>query len=155
MKLSVPPPCPRRWADPASGIGVSGDPRATKDQLGTPDTNFTGQIRAINVAQTPFGGGDISVVPGTGTPATCNWNLGYGSQTTPPITGSTPSSDYTGGYNNSCGPNNSIFGFHGNGATAVFMDGHVSFLVADITPQVVRFLVTSQEGDLIPGGVDY
>jgi prepilin-type N-terminal cleavage/methylation domain-containing protein/prepilin-type processing-associated H-X9-DG protein len=108
------------WAEPASGIGVSGDPSATSDQFGTVNPSFTGQIRAINNSSSPFGG-----------PPSCPW-------TTP-----------------DCGPYDEIFGFHGNGANAVFMDGHVSFLVADITPQVVRCLVTSQEADLIPGGVDY
>jgi prepilin-type N-terminal cleavage/methylation domain-containing protein/prepilin-type processing-associated H-X9-DG protein len=148
-----------RWAEPASGIGVSSDPRATTDQMGSVETRFTGQVRAINIAQTPFGGGDPTVVPNSTTAPflpqpSCNWNVGYGSQAVPPITGSNAFSGYT-GYDNNCGPNNAIFGFHGNGANVVFMDGHVSFLVADITPQVVRFLVTSQEADLIPGGVDY
>jgi prepilin-type N-terminal cleavage/methylation domain-containing protein/prepilin-type processing-associated H-X9-DG protein len=143
-----------RWAEPANAIGVSSDPRATLDQLGAVEASFTGLIRAINIAQTPFGGGDATQTPSP-TP-TCNWDLGYGSQTGPPaISGSIPYSNYTGGYNNNCGPNNQIFSFHGNGANAVFLDGHVSFLVADIDPKVVRFLVTSQESDLIPAGTEY
>ena len=139
-----------RWAEPASGIGVSGDPRATKDQFGTPESGFTGVVRAINNNETPFGGGD----PGSQPPnVTCNWSVGYGSQTG--FTGSTPYSDYVGGYNNNCGPNDEIFSFHGSGANVVFLDGHVSFLVADTTSQVVRYLVTSQEGIEIPAGTNY
>jgi prepilin-type N-terminal cleavage/methylation domain-containing protein/prepilin-type processing-associated H-X9-DG protein len=116
-----------RWADPASAIGVSGDPLATSDQMGTetlgpyPAPNgFTGILKAINNNASPFNG-----------PTACPWT------------------------NLDCGPNDEIFSFHGNGANAVFMDGHVTFLVADITPRVVRYLVTSQEGVSIPGGVDY
>jgi prepilin-type N-terminal cleavage/methylation domain-containing protein/prepilin-type processing-associated H-X9-DG protein len=144
-----------RWAEPDNGFGVSGDPRATVDQAGTPDTNFTLTVRAINNNQTPFGGGDPSSLPPSGIP-TCNWNLGYGSQAGPPaITGSAPFGDYTGGYNNNCGPNDEIFGFHGNGANVCFMDGHVSFLSADTTSIIVRYLVTANEGIPIPPGVDY
>jgi prepilin-type N-terminal cleavage/methylation domain-containing protein/prepilin-type processing-associated H-X9-DG protein len=140
-----------RWADPASAIGVSGDPRATKDQLGTPEPMFSGQAHAINNNASPFGGGITGAPAGT----SCNWELGYGTSVIPPITGSTPYSDYTGGYNNNCGPNDEIFSFHGNGANVVFLDGHVTFLIADITPVVLRYLVTSQEGISIPAGTDY
>jgi prepilin-type N-terminal cleavage/methylation domain-containing protein/prepilin-type processing-associated H-X9-DG protein len=144
-----------RWAEPDNGFGVSGDPLATVDQKGTPETSFTGTIRAINNHATPFGGGDPAGLP-NGQPS-CNWNVGYGNAVAPPvnITGSTPYSDYTGGYNNNCGPNDEIFGFHGNGANVVFMDGHVTFLSADMTSIVVRYLVTANEGIPIPPGTDY
>jgi prepilin-type N-terminal cleavage/methylation domain-containing protein/prepilin-type processing-associated H-X9-DG protein len=108
------------WAEPASAIGVSGDPSAASGGFGAVNAAFTGQVRAINNNSSPFGG-----------PPSCPWTEA------------------------DCGPNDEIFSFHGNGANAVFMDGHVSFLVADITPRIVRYLVTSQEGVGIPGGVDY
>jgi prepilin-type processing-associated H-X9-DG protein/prepilin-type N-terminal cleavage/methylation domain-containing protein len=110
-----------RWAEPACGIGVSGDPSAgTITMDGTPNPAFKGVLRAINNSSSPFGG-----------PTTCLWTT------------------------TDCGPNDEIFGFHGNGANALFLDGHVSFLVADISPQIVRFLVTSQEGVDPPSGVDF
>jgi prepilin-type N-terminal cleavage/methylation domain-containing protein/prepilin-type processing-associated H-X9-DG protein len=129
-----------RWAEPDNGFGVSGDPVATSDQFGTTSASlgFTGVGRAINNNNFMFGGG------------MCDWNLGYAATGGPaPLTG------YTGGYNNNCGPNDEIFGFHGNGANVVFMDGHVTFLSADITPVIVRYLVTAQEGVPIPAGTDY
>jgi prepilin-type processing-associated H-X9-DG protein len=140
-----------RWAEPDNGFGVSGDPVATLDQKGTPDTAYTKIVRAINNNQTPFGGGDPN------TPGTCSWNLGYGSSGTAPFIGSLPLSgaSYTGGFNNNCGPNDEIFGFHGNGANVVFMDGHAAFLSADMSSIVVRYLVTANEGIPIPPGTDY
>jgi len=42
----------------------------------------------------------------------------------------------------SCGPNGQIFSFHGNGAHAVFADGHVSFLRESLPLPVLRALVT-------------
>jgi prepilin-type N-terminal cleavage/methylation domain-containing protein/prepilin-type processing-associated H-X9-DG protein len=45
-----------------------------------------------------------------------------------------------------CGPNDEIFSFHGAGANAVFMDGHVKFLAEDINTVVLRRLVTAAEG---------
>ncbi len=45
-----------------------------------------------------------------------------------------------------CGPNDEIFSFHADGANAVFMDGHVSFLSQTIDPLVLRRLVTAYEG---------
>jgi prepilin-type N-terminal cleavage/methylation domain-containing protein/prepilin-type processing-associated H-X9-DG protein len=51
-----------RWAEPACGIGVSGDPLATSDKLGTLTSGFKGALRAINNNESPFGGG------------ACDWN---------------------------------------------------------------------------------
>ncbi len=53
------------------------------------------------------------------------------------------------------GPNNEIFSFHPGGANVVFLDGHVAFLSQDISSIVIRYLVTSSEGQAIPGGIDY
>jgi prepilin-type processing-associated H-X9-DG protein len=129
-----------RWAEPDNGFGVSGDPVATNDQFGTLQSNFTGAVRAINNNQTPFGGG------------ICDWNFGYGSTAngTP-----TPMAGYNGGYNNNCGPNDEIFGFHGAGANVVFLDGHVGFLSSDLSSVTLRYLVTANEGIAIPAGTDY
>jgi prepilin-type processing-associated H-X9-DG protein/prepilin-type N-terminal cleavage/methylation domain-containing protein len=108
-----------RWAEPASGIGVSGNPLATSDQLGTVTPGFTGALRAINNNDSPFGGG------------ACDWNA-----------------------KTDCGPNDEIFGFHGNGANILFLDGHVTFLMASIQPRIVRYLVTAREG-VDPPGIDF
>jgi prepilin-type N-terminal cleavage/methylation domain-containing protein/prepilin-type processing-associated H-X9-DG protein len=126
-----------RWAEPNSGFGVSGDPVATMDQMGglQPGYKATG---AINNNANPTGGG------------ICDWNLGYAAPGGPP-----PLPGYTGGPNNNCGPNNEIFSFHTLGANALFMDSHVSFLASSITPVVVRYLVTANEGIAIPSDVDY
>jgi prepilin-type N-terminal cleavage/methylation domain-containing protein/prepilin-type processing-associated H-X9-DG protein len=56
-----------------------------------------------------------------GGPASCPWSL------------------------NNCGVNDEIFSFHGNGANAVFMDGHVSWLRDNITPIGLRRLCTPVE----------
>jgi prepilin-type N-terminal cleavage/methylation domain-containing protein/prepilin-type processing-associated H-X9-DG protein len=45
-----------RWAEPANGIGVSGDPLATSDGFGTPSPSFRGKMRAINNNAMPVGG---------------------------------------------------------------------------------------------------
>ena len=55
---------------------------------------------------------------------------------------------------NNCGVNDEIFSFHGNGANAVFMDGHVSFLRDNITPIALRRLCTPIE-QLPPVDADY
>lgn len=48
--------------------------------------------------------------------------------------------------NHDCGPNNEIFSFHSGGAHVLFMDGHVRFLREDLSPAVVRALVTRAGG---------
>jgi prepilin-type processing-associated H-X9-DG protein len=45
-----------------------------------------------------------------------------------------------------CGPNDEIFSFHGDGANAVFCDGHVKFLPSSINTVLLRHLVTAAEG---------
>lgn len=48
--------------------------------------------------------------------------------------------------NHDCGPNNEIFSFHGGGANALFMDGHVIFLREELSPAVLRALATRAGG---------
>ncbi len=44
-----------------------------------------------------------------------------------------------------------IFGFHGNGVNAAFVDGSVHFLQQSIAPAVIAALVTSANNDIVPG----
>jgi prepilin-type N-terminal cleavage/methylation domain-containing protein/prepilin-type processing-associated H-X9-DG protein len=53
-----------------------------------------------------------------------------------------------------CGPNDEIFSFHGAGANAVFMDGHVTFLSQDISAAVLRYLTSSNE-KVSPGAAGF
>jgi prepilin-type processing-associated H-X9-DG protein len=48
--------------------------------------------------------------------------------------------------NHDCGPNSEMFSFHGNGAYAVFADGHVSFLRESLSKAVLRALATRADG---------
>jgi prepilin-type processing-associated H-X9-DG protein len=48
--------------------------------------------------------------------------------------------------NHDCGPNNEVFSFHGGGANALFMDGHVIFLREELSPGVLRALATRAGG---------
>jgi prepilin-type N-terminal cleavage/methylation domain-containing protein/prepilin-type processing-associated H-X9-DG protein len=133
-----------RWAEPDSGIGVSGDPCAAsgpptippagQTATGAVAAGYTGQIIAINNNATPFGGPSAAQSQGScNSGATgCIW------------------STYT-----NCGPNDEIFGFHGPGANVVFMDGHVTFLSKDISTIALRTLVTANEGVPIPRGTEY
>jgi prepilin-type N-terminal cleavage/methylation domain-containing protein/prepilin-type processing-associated H-X9-DG protein len=45
-----------------------------------------------------------------------------------------------------CGPNSEMFSFHGNGAHAVFADGHVTFVKETTSKAVLRALVTRSDG---------
>ena len=45
-----------------------------------------------------------------------------------------------------CGPNSEMFSFHGNGAFAVFADGHVTFIKESTAKAVLRALVTRSDG---------
>jgi prepilin-type N-terminal cleavage/methylation domain-containing protein/prepilin-type processing-associated H-X9-DG protein len=63
-----------------------------------------------------------------------------------------------------CGPNDEVFSFHKGGANVIFLDGHVTFLQDDISPFVMRRLVTAAErippnqsspGAPIQSSVDY
>jgi prepilin-type N-terminal cleavage/methylation domain-containing protein/prepilin-type processing-associated H-X9-DG protein len=47
---------------------------------------------------------------------------------------------------NNCGPNDEPFAYHPGGVNALFGDGHVQFLRASITPQVMRLLCDPVDG---------
>jgi prepilin-type N-terminal cleavage/methylation domain-containing protein/prepilin-type processing-associated H-X9-DG protein len=105
-----------RWAEPDSGFGVSGDPSASTDLLGTVATTYAGLVngraQVINNNRIPFGG-----------PAGCDWLASA----------------------KNCGPNDEIFSFHGPGANILFMDGHVQFMNEKTDALVMRRLVTAAE----------
>jgi prepilin-type processing-associated H-X9-DG protein len=44
-----------------------------------------------------------------------------------------------------CGPNSEIFSFHGNGAHAVFADGHTVFLKESTPKNILRALITRND----------
>lgn len=46
-----------------------------------------------------------------------------------------------------CGPNSEMFSFHGNGAFAVFADGHTQFIRESVSLRVLRALATRSEGN--------
>lgn len=54
--------------------------------------------------------------------------------------------------NHDCGPNSEMFSFHGNGAYAVFADGHVVFVRETTSKAVLRALATRSDGknEVIP-----
>ncbi len=131
-----------RWIEPDNGYGVSGPPNQPVNPSSYTysgnSTALNAQVavtsqHAINNNKFPFngpGGSQTSVSAGT-TDGSCSWK------------------DFT-----NCGPNDEMFGNHGPGANAVFMDGHVSFLAEDINPITLRYLVTAYEG-VVPGQADY
>jgi prepilin-type N-terminal cleavage/methylation domain-containing protein/prepilin-type processing-associated H-X9-DG protein len=45
-----------------------------------------------------------------------------------------------------CGPNSEMFSFHGNGAFAVFADGHVQFIRESVSLPILRALSTRADG---------
>jgi len=55
-----------------------------------------------------------------------------------------------------CGPNGQIFSFHGNGAHAVFADGHVAYMRETLPLAVLRALVTRSDGrnEALPEGLE-
>jgi prepilin-type N-terminal cleavage/methylation domain-containing protein/prepilin-type processing-associated H-X9-DG protein len=107
-----------RWAEPDNGYGVSGDPNATSDNLGTVITTYqglnNGRAKVINNNKYPFGGSSAA--------GYCIWTN---------VT--------------NCGPNDEIFSFHGPGANILFMDGHVTFMDENVDAIVMRRLVTAAE----------
>ena len=118
-----------RWAEPNSGFGVNGDPLFSTTSTVTSANAYKGVPVPLNLAAPPnpsisFKGINNNKTP-FGGPASCPW-IASSSQ---------------------CGPNDEIFSFHGNGANAVFADGHVSFLDENINFQVLRALITKAGGD--------
>ena len=48
-----------------------------------------------------------------------------------------------------CGPNNEIFSFHPGGANVLFMDGSVRYLKETVAGNVLRALITKDEGEVV------
>jgi prepilin-type N-terminal cleavage/methylation domain-containing protein/prepilin-type processing-associated H-X9-DG protein len=118
-----------RWADANSGFGVNGDPLYSTTSSVTAANAYKGIPVPLNLATPPnssitFKGINAHKTP-FGGPASCPWNAS----------------------DSQCGPNNEIFSFHGNGANAVFADGHVTFLNENISFPALRALITKAGGD--------
>jgi prepilin-type N-terminal cleavage/methylation domain-containing protein/prepilin-type processing-associated H-X9-DG protein len=104
-----------RWADPATASGVSGPPQTAG--TAAPTYPPTEQAR--------YGDRGLRFINNSATPfggpVWCPWTA------------------------NNCGPNDEPFAFHGDGCNALFLDGHVKFLKADIDPIALRRLLTPNE----------
>ena len=116
-----------RWIEPDNAFGVSGPSNQVTPANTNPTAGLTASVnpasqRAINNNSTPLSTNGPQAAYPDGTPA-CPWNT----------------------TDNQCGPNDEIFGWHGPGANAVFMDGHVVFLDQNIDPVVLRRLVSAKE----------
>jgi prepilin-type N-terminal cleavage/methylation domain-containing protein/prepilin-type processing-associated H-X9-DG protein len=48
-----------------------------------------------------------------------------------------------------CGPNNEVFSFHSGGANVCFADGHVAFLKETVAGNILRALITKNEGEVL------
>ncbi len=121
-----------RWIEPDNAFGVKGAPNQgltdTSPSVGV--IGYTGDPTAVK--STVIRAINNNALP-LGGPTGCNWNA-----------------------DNSCGPNNEIFGWHGSGANIVFLDGHVQFLSQDLSPVILRYLVSAAErvNPSIVGGFD-
>jgi prepilin-type processing-associated H-X9-DG protein len=110
-----------RWIEPDNAFGVKGPPNQGLTDFG-PSVGVIGYTAdATAVKSTVTRAINNNALP-LGGPTGCNWNA-----------------------DNSCGPNNEIFGWHGSGANVVFLDGHVTFLSQDLAPLVLRYLTSSAE----------
>jgi prepilin-type N-terminal cleavage/methylation domain-containing protein/prepilin-type processing-associated H-X9-DG protein len=118
-----------RWADSNSSFGVNGDPLYSTTATVTAANAYKAIPVPLNLAKPPnqgvtFKGVNNNKTP-FGGPLACPWNAS----------------------DSQCGPNNEIFSFHGNGANAVFADGHVTFLNENIGFPALRALITKAGGD--------
>ncbi|HUY33266.1 MAG TPA: DUF1559 domain-containing protein [Pirellulales bacterium] len=134
MPGAYPDPSGNASTLPGGDVGHAGG-SSTGSSASSPDRAFWRWIEAdngfgVNCGPNFLTGGTQSSaralnnnsLPYGGSPATCVWNVAT-----------------------HCGPNDEIFSFHGPGANACFMDGHVTFLNQDIQPAVLRYLVTAAE----------
>jgi prepilin-type N-terminal cleavage/methylation domain-containing protein/prepilin-type processing-associated H-X9-DG protein len=110
-----------RWVEADNGFGVNGPPNQGLTDSSPPGNivGYTGDPTAVK--STVIRAINNNALP-LGGPTGCNWNA-----------------------DTHCGPNDEIFGWHGSGANLVFLDGHVQFLSQDISPVVLRYLVSSAE----------
>jgi prepilin-type N-terminal cleavage/methylation domain-containing protein/prepilin-type processing-associated H-X9-DG protein len=120
-----------RYIDP-SGVDVAGGFRSAW-RWAEPDS--------ANGASGPPGA-TWGTLGSTGVRMINNYSQPYGGPTACPWT------------TNNCGPNDEPFSFHGSGCNALFVDGHVSWLAADINPITYRRLLTPVE-QIPPTDGDY
>jgi prepilin-type N-terminal cleavage/methylation domain-containing protein/prepilin-type processing-associated H-X9-DG protein len=114
-----------RWADPdAAGSGVSGPWEGYPAAGNNPV--YTGKV--INQHATLGGDQDVKELTKTQGDEPCTWSA------------------------NNCGANDEPFAFHRGGCNSVFVDGSVHFLSDTITPQIMRKLVTCNEGAPVQDG---
>jgi prepilin-type N-terminal cleavage/methylation domain-containing protein/prepilin-type processing-associated H-X9-DG protein len=114
-----------RWADAdAGGSGVSGP--FDGSFAATPGEAYAGKV--IN-QHNSMGGDDHTGTAKAHGAAPCSWNF------------------------NNCGLNDEPFSFHSGGCNALMVDGSVRFLEDNLSPLVMRKLVTRAEG--IPVSEDF
>lgn len=125
-----------RWAEPDNGFGVSGNPVNWGDPVAGTASPANAPLVGINNNKNPLNNTASGAVDTSAAwlsnPSPCPWLLS----------------------DKHCGPNDEIFGVHGDGANVVFMDGHVSFLAENMDIQVLRRLVNAREGVPV-GATDY
>jgi prepilin-type N-terminal cleavage/methylation domain-containing protein/prepilin-type processing-associated H-X9-DG protein len=121
-----------RWIECDNGFGVNGPPNQGLTNFTPPAGVLPYTADATAVKSTVTRAINNNALP-LGGPTGCNWNA-----------------------DTHCGPNDEIFSWHGSGANVVFMDGHVTFLSQDISPVILRYLVSSAEkvNPTIVGGFD-
>jgi prepilin-type N-terminal cleavage/methylation domain-containing protein len=121
-----------RWADPdASGIGISGPANArghldaNGHYVGKVINQNHASIGGVATAAIPDGSGDTKGLFPVGETG-CPWAMG------------------------NCGPNEEPFSFHPNGCNLVMVDGCVRFASDQMSPLVLRALVTRAGDDDVP-----
>jgi prepilin-type N-terminal cleavage/methylation domain-containing protein/prepilin-type processing-associated H-X9-DG protein len=110
-----------RWVEADNGFGVNGPPNAGLTLFSAPGNIVAYTADTTAVKSTVSRAINNNALP-LGGPTGCNWNS-----------------------DTHCGPNDEIFGWHGNGANVSFLDGHVSFLSQDLSPVILRYLCSSAE----------
>jgi prepilin-type N-terminal cleavage/methylation domain-containing protein/prepilin-type processing-associated H-X9-DG protein len=113
-----------RWAEPDTANGVSGPAGSPENPYTATQWTYTAQvgdsIQYVNNSSNQLSNGQLAV---PAAPSYCPWVW------------------------TNCGPNDEPFSWHAGGCNTAFMDGHVSFLNANIPPLVLRALCTPHSAD--------
>lgn len=120
--------CFWRWAEAASGGGISGQNNNSQARL----------FGFVNGNKSPVFGGSAANVQAN--KYNTGWSPGYGGGTNGPCWW---------GWTN-CGPNEELFGWHNGGANVVMADGAVRLVQVNVRGDILRYLVTRAEGVPLP-----